>query len=142
MAMHPGYLLTETSATHPGLARLFLAERVPPAPAAGADTELRHAAQFNDIDMARMHAHEMLRRRLVDIDAGLYRATALEAIAAVESIGIRHRRVFLDPALAADPALARAIAAHRARRHRRDRMWRLVGIAALLFLVARLLLGF
>lgn len=140
--MHSAYLLLETSASHPGLARLFIAETLPPLPGPAADPELRHAVRFTDIDVARMHAHELLRRRLVDIDAGLYQAGPLEAVAAVESIDLSHRRAYLDPALANDPALKTAIATLIARRLRRDRLWEWVGMAALGLLLIKLLLGF
>jgi hypothetical protein len=140
--MRSGYLLLETSASHPGLVRIFITATLPPLPGPAADPELRHAVRFDDIDVARMHAHELLCRRLVDIDAGLYRAGPLEAVAAVESIGLSHRRVYLDPALAADPALEPAIATLIARRQRRDRIWEWVGMAALGLLLIKVLLGF
>lgn len=139
--MRSGYLLLETSASHPGLVRLFIAESLPPLPGPAADPELRHAVRFEDITVARMHAHERLRRRLVDIDAGLYRAGALEAVAAVEAIDLSHRRAYLDPALATDPALEPAIATLIARRQRRDRLWEWVGMAALVLLLIKLLVG-
>ena len=139
--MRSGYLLLETSASHPGLVRVFITAALPPLPGPAADPALRHAVRCADIDLVRMHAHELLRRRLVDIDAGLYRAGPLEAVAAVESIDLDHRRVYLDPALANDPGLGPAIAALIARRQRRDRVWEWVGMAALGLLLIKLLLG-
>jgi hypothetical protein len=58
------------------------------------------------------------------------------AVAAAEAIELPHRRVFIDPELADDPDLQVAIERlHRA--HRRwDRFFNLVGVAALLLLLA------
>jgi hypothetical protein len=79
---------------------------------------------------------------LKDANAGIYRCTPLAAVAAVESIGLRHRPDYLDPNLAMDPRLGAAIAAHRRSRSRADQAWKAVGVLAILFLLAKLLLGF
>lgn len=142
--MQGGYLLVETHPAHPGLVRIRTAEQAPAERAtdhAGAP-RLRYAARFDDLSAAQMHAHELLRRRLVDVDSRLYRTDPITAVSAAESIGLHHRRVYLDPELAAEPALAEAIARRCARRQRLSRLWDAVGIGALLFLLARLLLGF
>jgi hypothetical protein len=76
------------------------------------------------------------------VDTGLYQATALEAVAAIESIALSHRRVFLDPEIASDPGLVAGIDRLRSRRLRGDRTWRLVGAAALLLLVLKAIFGF
>lgn len=141
--MQGGYLLVETHPAHPGLVRIRTAEQAPAEPV-NDDAEaprLRYAARFVDLSAAQMHAHELLRRHLVDVDSRLYRADAITAVSAAASIGLSHRRVYLDPELAADPALAEAIARRRTRRQRAWRMWDAIGIGALLFLLARLLLG-
>jgi hypothetical protein len=88
-----------------------------------------------------MHAHELLRRRLIDVDRGLYRASTIEAVAAVESIALARRRVYLDPELAAGPALGEQIAKLRAQRMRGERTWRIIGYAAAALLLIKLLLG-
>jgi len=142
--MEAGYLLIETDDAHPGLVRLRTAETLqhqPTAPDGVRGRRVRYAAHFTDLDAGRMHAHDLLRRSLVDVDVGLYRCPPLAAVSAVESVGLRHRRVLIDPDLAADPALARAIAERRRRRQRIDRTWRMVGIVALVFLLVQLLLG-
>jgi len=94
-----GYLYVETSDSHPGLARV-VATDLPPrlSPAAEhLDPRVRYLARFDDLDAGRMHAHTALRRRLVDIEADLYRVQAIDAIAAVEASGLRHERLYLDP---------------------------------------------
>ena len=142
--MQGGYLLIETHPGHPGLVRIRTAATAPAEPATD-DVDaprLRYAARFDDLSAAHMHAHELLRRRLVDVDSRLYRADPVTAVSAAESIGLRHRRVYIDPELAADPALTQTVERYRARRERLWRLWNGVGIGALLFLLARLLLGF
>jgi len=143
--MHSGYLVVETNDAHPGLVRLYTAKTIPSLPAETllpANAIPRHVARFNDLSTARMHAHELLRHRAVDAAAGLYRSTPIEAAAAIESIALRQQRAYLDPALAADPALEQMIAERRARRLRNDRAWRIIGALAVLFLILKLLLGF
>lgn len=103
---------------------------------------MRYAAYFDDAFAARMHAQTALRRRLVDVDAGLYRSSAVEAVAAVEGIALSHRRLFLDPVIAADPALREALGRRRRVHQRNERIWQGVGIAAIALLLLKLLLGF
>jgi len=43
-----------------------------------------------------MHTHEILRRRLIDPDTHLYRVSPERAIAAIESLDLKHRRTYLD----------------------------------------------
>jgi hypothetical protein len=143
--MDRGHLIVETSDAHPGWVRIYTSETPPPMPVGsdpGSAPRPRLVAYFNDLSAARMHAHELLRRRLVDAEAGLYRATAVEAAAAVESIALTHRRVYLDPAVAAQTDLQAHTARLRARRLRAERTWRIVGVAAVLLLVIRVLFGF
>jgi hypothetical protein len=104
--------------------------------------QIRYAALFNDLNVALMHAHTALRRGLIDIDAQLYRANPARAVAAIDAIDLSHRRVYLDPELAADPALDAEIGRRRRMRRRIDRIWNGVGIAAILLLIIKLLLGF
>lgn len=139
--MHAGYLVVETHATHPGLVRIREADQAPATPAAGGSPRLRYAAYFDDLDAARMHAHDKLRRRLVDVDTGLYRSDLVTAVAAVEAINLRHRQIYVDPDIGEDPALTAAVRADRARQARVARVWQLVGVIALLLLIIKLLLG-
>lgn len=145
--MRQGYLLIETHPDYPSRVRLLTADRPPgepPGPAAGAPPghpRIRYAALFNDQDVAAMHAHTALRRDLIDIDAHLYRTDPIRAVAAVESIALNHRRIYLDPDLASDPRLGAEIARRQGRLRRRDRIWNGVGLLAVLLLLLKLVLG-
>lgn len=145
--MRQGYLLIETHPDFPGRVRLLSADRPPTDPMETAPggspgrPHIRYAALFNGLDVALMHAHTALRRGLIDIDAHLYQADPTRAVAAVEAIALQHRRVYLDPDLAADPLLAAEIARRRRRLRRRDRVWNGIGILALLVLLLKLVLG-
>ena len=46
-----------------------------------------------------MHTHELLKRHLLDPDTHMYRTNLESAIAAVESLDLKHRRIYLDPDL-------------------------------------------
>lgn len=138
--MQPGVLYLETHAAHPGLVRVALAD-VPPPTEVGADAaaRVRYAARFADGDAALMHAHELLRRRLVDLDARLYRTSLPAAIAAVESLDLSHRRLYVDPGLDADSVATIRRAQARLVRHRQvvDRIWTVVGYIVLGLLLLR-----
>lgn len=138
--MQPGVLYLETHATHPGLVRMALAD-VPPPTDAGTDAapRVRYAARFADGDAALMHAHELLRRRLVDLDARLYRTSLPAAIAAVESLDLSHWRLYVDPGLDANSVVAIGRAQARLVRHRQvvDRIWTVVGYVVLGLLLLR-----
>lgn len=141
--MHAGYLLVESPAAHPGLVRLRMTEQPPAQPdtdraadAANASGILHYCAYFQRLDLARMHAHTALRWRLVDIDAGLYRASPLAATVAVDSLDLGRQRIYIDPALLDDPAFHRRTRDRTRRRRWRDWLWSLVGLLALLLLIA------
>jgi hypothetical protein len=121
--------------------RVVSAREAPPGLPAPADPRLRYVARFEDLDAARMHLHEALRRGLVDVDAGLYRTDLAFAVAALEAEALRHRRTWIDPQ-AGPEVLARVndhVAGLRRRRRRRDRLWRCVGWGAIALLAARVL---
>ena len=103
--MHSGYVAIETHRDRPGVVRLVLSSESPdPAPAAHTERRLRYVARFNDREAALMHIHEILKRRLLDLDAHLYRASLEQAIAAAESLDLSHRRIYLDPEISSDSA--------------------------------------
>jgi hypothetical protein len=92
-----GYLAIETHRDRPGIVRLVSSTEAPdPAPEVHADRRLRYIARFNDVEAALMHTHEILRRRLIDLDTRLYRVPPERAIAAVESLDLKQRRTYLD----------------------------------------------
>ncbi len=138
--MQSGVLYLETHAAHPSLVRVALADALPPTDAGpDAAVRVRYAARFADGDAALMHTHELLRRRLVDIDARLYRTSLPAAIAAIESLDLSHRRLYVDPGLDANSVAAIARAQARLVHHRQvvDRVWTVVGYVALGLLLLR-----
>lgn len=128
--MEHGYLAVETHRNRPGLVRLVVSDHLPqPDTDDERDTQLRYAARFNDRDAALMHTHEILKRRLIDPDVHLYRAEMAHAIAAIESLGLSHRDVYIDPDL--DAATRRTIETARevitAQRRRKERLFETIG---------------
>lgn len=142
--MYGGYLIIETNSDKPGLVRIRDADSPPSVSDAGhrRGPLVRYAARFEDLSAAHMHAHAQLRHFLVDAEAGLYRTDPVIAIAAVESIDLRHRQIYLDSSLAADPQLGDITKKKRLLHRFADRIWQAVGVAAILFLLVKLLLGF
>jgi len=140
--VQPGYLYIETSDTHPGLLRLLSDESKPAVPQLRDDgSRVRYVARFEDKLAAQMHAHNALRRGLVDIDARLYRGDVIEAIAAVEADELHHQREYLDPQLAEERGDSIAAATERrVQRHRRStRIFDAIGKVALGWLIINLL---
>jgi hypothetical protein len=129
--MEPGYLLVEVHPERTGTVRLV---RSPQAPSPQSP-RLRFCARFEDVDAALMHAHEGLRRCLVDVDRRLYRSSVTTAVAVVEAVELPHRRTYLHPDLDADPILEATIARLHARHRRWDRIFNGVGIGALILLI-------
>lgn len=141
--MQSGYLYVETHDTHPGLVRLGMSEQMPD-PREPGMRHVRHITRFNDVETAMMHAHELLRRRLEDLDSRLYRCDLFQAVAAVESLGLKHRRVYLDPNLDKD-SLERIRILTRERvssRRRRARFFQMIGYLAALLLLLQILTSF
>lgn len=142
--MQPAYLAVETHPARPDMVRLVLAPRQPDPPSGGqVGPRLRYVARFNDGDAALMHTHELLRRRLVDIDARLYRVSCELAVAAIESLGLAHRRVYLDPAFERQQRseIAERTLRFRHRRQLKERVFRYVGYAGLALLLFNLFLS-
>lgn len=101
--MKTGYLSIETHDEHRGVIRFVLSDRQPdPEPTLHSARRIRYIARFNDCEAGLMHTHEILKRRLLDPDTHLYRVPMEQAIAAIESLGLRHRRIYLDSDFSAD----------------------------------------
>ncbi|MGB5735933.1 MAG: hypothetical protein WBM40_15965 [Thiohalocapsa sp.] len=130
--MRSGYLTIETHPAYPDVLRLSGMETLPPE----RPDSLKYAARFNDLDAALMHFHSALRRRLVDVDRRLYRGPAASAVAAADAIELPHRRIFIDPELQQDPAVAESIERLHRSHHRWERFFDLIGLGALLLLLA------
>lgn len=135
------YLSVETHAEHPGLVRILLTATSPVTSAnAEPSPHVHYVARFNDAEAALMHTHELLRRRLLDIDAHLYRTDLVTAIAALESLDLRHHRVYLDPQTASryDDDIRRATADLIARRQRREKLFQAMGFVGIVLLLLNL----
>lgn len=145
--METGNLIIETRASHPGLVRILTSTSVPPDDSVlASETQpvIRYMAHFNDLDTARMHAFSALKRHLVDVDAALFQTSVEEAVAVVESIGLRHRRLYLDPELAehSGAEIERRTEQLRANLKRREAVWQWVGWIALGWLALWALFSF
>ena len=140
--MESGLLYLETSPSHEGLVRIRSETDAARAlsktqTAPGDDAQGRLVLRFHDIDAARMHAHQAMRRRLVDVDAGTYRVSLIEAIACIQAIRLKHQPVFIDPTLTEQMLGDIAIRVKAKQRHAAnvDRFWQIVGGLAVVFLV-------
>lgn len=142
--MEEGYLIIETSREHPGLVRIRKAS-APPVETnleTQSDPQIRFVARFNDLSAAQMHVHTELRHRLIDADAGLYRIDPVTAVAAAQSVELRHRQIYVDPTITENPALDADIEKRHWRHRLADQIWRIVGAIAVVFLVVKILFGF
>ena len=140
--MKPGFLSVETHVGRPGMVRLMLsAERPDPASKTHSPTRIRYVARFNDSEAALMHTHEILKRRLLDPDAHLYRATAERAIAAITSLGLSHRQVYLDAQLPDETRteIRNLAARFRGNQRRKDRFFETFGYIGIGLLLLNLL---
>lgn len=139
--MPSGYLVVQGHPAHPGRARLLAGEDLPQPEQPGSNgPSIVYCARFNDIETAMMHAHLALCRKLVDIDAHLYRTSPLEAAAAVDALALRHRVIQIDPAVESDPKFDELVQREKRRAHRVARLCNTVGIAAIVLLILNLLL--
>ncbi len=136
--MENGFLAIETHCGRPGLVRFYLSDTAPTPDPDDAEHRLCYAARFNDRTAALMHTHELIKRRLRDADTHIYQVSPAHAIAAVESLALKHQRVYLDPRL--DDAERRQITEWTARFERlgafKTRLFDIagyIGIALLLF---------
>ncbi len=136
-----GYLYLQTHPEHPGLVRFLVAERSPDPDRTDTGASIRYIARFNDIDAARMHVQNALHRRLVDLDARMYRTGLAEAIAVVEADNLSHEQVWIDPDLKQETLrrVGQLTEQGRARIRRWDRVWQAVGYFFIGFLIMRAL---
>jgi hypothetical protein len=144
--MQLGYLSIETHSDRPGLLRMALSARCPAVPERRADGPLRvrYIARFNDGEAALMHVHQLLRGRLVDVDSGIYRGDLVTAVTAIESLGLPHGRIYLDPQIDGEhrSLINARVLSLGAKRRRLERFWNAVGYIALGFLMLQAVIGF
>lgn len=95
--MTPGYIVIESQSRYPGLVRVSRQASQPdPDPTAHRASRIHCVAAFDDSEAAMLHLHETLKRRLVDVDAHLYRASPEQAIAGIDAVDLHHRLIYLD----------------------------------------------
>lgn len=152
-AMERGYLYLEQSREHPDTVRVGTSKEDPgrhmPPPGAEApvpDPVVIYVGHFRDIDAARMHAHEAMKRRCVDLENRRYRVSPVAAVAALDGEFLRHETTFIDPRLEAEHGAELAAATlKRIRRHERFErfmQWVAYGaVALLLFNLATSVIG-
>lgn len=98
--MKQGFIAVETHRERPGIVRLLASDAfAEPDHADARQPQIRYIARFNDVEAGLMHCHEAIKRRLIDLDNHLYRVTLERAIAAIESVELRHWRTYIDPFL-------------------------------------------
>lgn len=139
--MRHGYLTIESRADRSGLVRIFGSEtQSPPAtvfPQQDDRPRLLYCALFHDLDGALMHTHEPIRRHLVDLNHQLYSVDPLDAVAAAQSVELRHWQTYIDAELADDPGLAGRVASLLRRKKRSQLLWKIVGIIAIVWMLLK-----
>jgi hypothetical protein len=125
---------------------MALSAQCPAVPEGRTDGPLRvrYIARFNDGEAAMMHVHQLLRRRLVDVDSGIYRGDLVTAVAAIESLGLAHERIYLDLEIDGEnrSLINAKVLSLEAKRRRFERFWNAVGYIALGFLLLQAVAGF
>ena len=136
--MHIGYLTVETHPEHKGVIRLAKHNYRPHTPDGAAGGHISYVARYNDIDAAMMHVHEVLKRRLVDLDHHLYRTDLVDAIAAAKSRVLAHRDIWIDPDLdqIVRERIDTRVAYHKERQARWNRIMVIVSKIAIGLLIA------
>ncbi len=139
--MYAGYLSLSSDPEQPGVLRVRASREPPAGIPTPQDPDLRYVARFDDLDAGRMHLHESLRHGLLDVESGRYRADLAFAVAALEADGLRHERVWIDPAAGPEvlSRVARQVDDLKRGQRRRDRLWRCVGWGAIVLLACRVL---
>ena len=134
--MASGFLYIKTHSDDPGTVRVLVSPREPAIGGRQNEDIVRYIARFNDVDGGRMHVQNLLCRALTDTDTRTYRVSVAEAIAAVESDNLAHRRVWIDPALSESELteISEIIARRLANARGADRAWYAVGLAFIVLL--------
>ena len=141
--MRAGFIHLETNPEYPDRVRLIVTDHLPDITAHEKGGDIRFIARFNDVGGARMHAHEKLKRKLIDIDAGLYRVSLAEAMAAVSTDVLNHKVVWIDPEIekSAIEEMERLKRRNIERKQLIDYIMRIVGWLAILWLLFHFLLS-
>ncbi len=142
--MRSGHVYLELDRDRQGIVHVGESAELPPLNSSGAGRLIVWAGVFNDRDAALMHAHNKLCRKLVDINNKLYQVSVGQAIAALETDILPHRRVFIDQSL--DKATLNEIDRwsnyYRNRRHRLETVLSWIKVIAIGLLLINLILGF
>lgn len=136
--MKTGYLALETHPDKPGLVRLIESETDPRLTADSDSPALtRYVLKFTDIDAAFMHAQSAMKRKLVDLNARLYRKPLAEAMGDLDAIELNHELVWQDPDLseAELDSMEDEVEHRQSRQRQRDRIVQVVKWIAIALLV-------
>ncbi|MGF1547778.1 MAG: hypothetical protein ACFCUG_10665 [Thiotrichales bacterium] len=139
--IHSGFLSVQTHREHPGLVFVAHSEQPPLADdSENATVETWFVAEFEDIEAARMHAHEALKRSGAGTD--LFRTDIITAIAAIDAIILPHRRAYIAHTLSPQDhaAIEQATRALGQRHRSLNKLGNLVGKLAIGLLVGYSLL--
>ena len=142
--MNKGYLFIEVSPSHPGLIRLGEKNRLPQTGTSiNSDPCIIYVAQFDDIEAAAMHCHELLKFHLFDLNSRLYRTDPVKAVAAIEADSLNHRPVFLHPDMdqISSLNLDQEVANIMDEQERTERRWKTIGKVAVGILVTELIIA-
>ena len=142
--MQAGYLYLETRDDHPGMVRVRKSIDLPSTRQGEAGAGIRAISSYMDVDAAAMHVHEHLRRHLVDIDSHLYAVSLAEALAALQTLSLTCRVVWIDPAIDSQTrdAMEGYLERHRNQRRHRNIWIRILTWIAIALLAFNLLSGF
>ena len=142
-AMRSGYLYLETRDDHPGMVRVRMSTELPSTQQGEAGANIRAISSYQDVDAAAMHVHEHLKRHLVDIDRHLYSVSLAEALAALLTLSLTCRIVWIDPAIDHETLEAKDafIEKHKSARRHRDVWIRIIIWIAVALLAFNLLSG-
>ena len=135
--MESGFLTVERHPDHAGIIRIGAYRDSPHPPDAIGGGHICYVAEYVDLDAALMHAHEKLRRSLVDIDEHLYRADCADAIAAVKASSLTHKEIWLDPDLSTEllQRVEKRASTFRLHRQRVNRIANIIGAIAIALLL-------
>lgn len=141
--MHAGFLVIAVDANNDGVLLLRKSTDHPNIDEATPDRIL-WVGRFKDIDAAQMHAHDLYRRELLDVDAGSYTIGKGRAIAAIEGDKLLEETVYIDPNLSPidQQEMAEWVLIYKRRKQRFEAMILTIKVLTVGFLIFIFVMGF